>query len=197
MVHCTNPPGPMEELLKMLRKGDVLTHVYQNTGYTILDDSRQHISKAAWEAKQRGVLFEAADARLHFSFEVSRIAMQEGFYPDFIGTDSTAVSVYQRPTAFSMAMQINKYLSLGMTEDMVLRACTSNTAKLLGLFPQIGSLKPGSAADVAVFRRESVPTVFRDRPGYDPSGEELQGKISLKPVLTIKNGVFVYRDLTF
>ncbi len=36
MVHITNPPAEMEKVLEILRPGDIVTHMYQNVGYTIL-----------------------------------------------------------------------------------------------------------------------------------------------------------------
>lgn len=196
MVHCTNPPGPMDELLDLLRPGDVLTHMYQNTGNTILG-SDGRISKAAWAARERGVLFEAADARIHFSFQVGCVGIGEGFYPDFISTDGMGANAFLRPTAFSMAMQLNKYISMGMPEEKALQASTINTAKLLGLYPQRGTLAAGAMADLAVFRRVDVPAVFGDRPEPSKEKTEFEGSIRLRPVLTMKDGLFVYRDLTF
>lgn len=196
MIHCTNPPGPMEELLDILRPGDVLTHMYQNVGYTILDDSR-HVSAAAKAARARGVYFEAADARAHFSFEVSEPAIAEGFIPDIIGTDLTAFSMYLRPTAFSLAMQLNKYIHLGMSLDDVIRCCTLNPAKRMGRLHEIGSLSPGTWADVAVFRPESAENVFGDRPYADKSCSTRNGRLTIRPVLTLKGGEMVYRDITF
>ena len=32
MIHCTNPPGDLKELLDILRPGDILTHLYMNQG---------------------------------------------------------------------------------------------------------------------------------------------------------------------
>jgi len=196
MVHCTNPPGPMEELLDLLRPGDVLTHMYQNTGFTILDKTG-HISQAARDARKRGVLFEAADARFHFSFEVGQTGIDEEFWPDFIGTDSTMASLFQKPTAFSMAMQVNKYISMGLPLEETFRRCTSNTAKFLGVFAERGSLTVGKAADIAVFRKVDKPETFGDRPEIDPTQNLLEGRITLAPVLTVKDGEFVYRDLMF
>jgi dihydroorotase len=105
--------------------------------------------------------------------------------------------MYQKPTAFSMAMQINKYLSLGLSPDVLLRACTCSAAKMYGLFPRIGKLEVGANADIAIFHNEDIPAVFSDRPSCDKTKKSLTGKITLKPVLTIKNGMFVYRDITF
>ena len=37
MVHCTNPPGEMSQLLELLRPGDVMTHMYMNQGSVIVE----------------------------------------------------------------------------------------------------------------------------------------------------------------
>lgn len=60
MVHITDPPAPIEEVLSVLRPGDIVTHMYQNTGPTILD--RGAVSDAVKAAREKGILFEAADA---------------------------------------------------------------------------------------------------------------------------------------
>lgn len=196
MVHCTNPPGPMEELLEILRPGDVLTHMYQNIGPTILDESG-HVSAAAKSAREKGVVFEAADARAHFSFEVSEPAIAEGFLPDIFATDLTVLSMYQRPTSFSLAMQLNKYMHLGLSLEEVITRCTLNPAKRMNRLGEIGTLTPGAAADVAVFRPEDSDNTFGDRPFYEKDCVLRSGKLFLRPVLTLKNGEIVYRDISF
>lgn len=163
MVHITDPPEPMEEVFKLLRKKDVVTHMYQNTGHSILTDGK--VSDAARKARERGVLFEAADARAHFSFEVSEAAIKEGFYPDLLGTDLTRLSMHLRPTSFSMAMQISKYVFLGIPFAEVIRRCTWNPAVEMGIHQRVGSLR--------------------------------EGTMVYEPVLTVKNGEMVYRNVTF
>lgn len=195
MVHITDPPGPVEEILCRLRKGDVVTHMYQNTGYSILDQG--HVCRAAYEARERGVLFEAADARAHFSFEVGETAIKEGFYPDLLGTDLTRLSMYLRPTAFSMAMQISKYTFLGIPFPEVIRRCTWNPAVSMGISQRVGSIRVGKQADLAVFRPVKRKNLFGDRPFSDRACSLREGMMVYEPVLTVKRGEMVYRSLTF
>lgn len=70
--------------------------------------------------QERGILFEAADARAHFSL-MGEEAVKEGFLPDLIGTDLTAFSMYQRPTSFNLAMQVSKYTYMGVDIYEVIR----------------------------------------------------------------------------
>lgn len=52
MVHCTDPPGTIDELLSILRPGDILTHMYQNIGDTILAGGL--VKEAAWAGQGTG-----------------------------------------------------------------------------------------------------------------------------------------------
>lgn len=195
MLHITDPPVPVEELLKYLRPGDIVTHMYQNTGYSILDRGR--VSDAVWAARERGILFEAADARAHFSFEVAEAAIKDGFYPDLMGTDITRLSMHLRPTAFNMAMQVSKYTELGIPFSKVIEIAAWSNAVNLKISDRVGSLRPGKQADIAVFRPAGKVNLFGDRPNRDPAQALREGTMIYEPVLTVKNGEMVYRNVTF
>ncbi len=195
MVHITDPPGPLNTLLSMLRPGDIVTHMYQNTGFSLLKDKK--VMEEAYQARKRGILFEAADARAHFSFEVCEQAFREGFFPDFIGTDLTKFSMYQRPTSFSLAMQLSKYTHLGMEFAEVIRCMSWTPAVDLGISDRVGCLPVGKQADIAVFRPCEARNVFGDRPFADRTREEREGEHLYLPVVTVKKGEMVYRSLLF
>ena len=196
MVHCTNPPGPLADLLKILRKGDTITHIYMNIGPNLIGEDGQVI-KEAWEAKERGVYFEAADARAHFGLPVAQAAIAQGFYPDFIGTDTTKLSMNLRPTAFSMGMQVSKYVALGIDLKTVIACATCNPAAELGILDRAGSLTVGHPADIAVLRPVDMDTVHGDRPYGAADQHTFVGHRLYQPVLTVKSGEMVYRDMTF
>jgi len=196
MVHCTNPPGTIPELLCYLRKGDVMTHMYMNKGNTLLD-GKGFVCREAYEARSRGVVFEASDAREHFGFSTAVPAIKEGFYPDILGTDTTAFSMNFRPTAFSMNNQIAKYTQLGIPFETVIDSCTRRPAEHMGLAGEIGCLSVGACADIAVFRKEESHIAFGDRPYGHPDGKEFPCEWRLRAMLTVKNGEMVYRDELF
>lgn len=191
MVHCSNPPSKLADMLAILRRGDIITHAFQDKGYSLLDE-RGRIIKAAYEARDRGVLFDVANANIHFSFEVARQALAEGFLPDTISTDLTTRSLYRRPAVFNLAFVLSKYLNLGMNLEQVVACATTNPARLLGLSGRIGCLAPGANADVAIFRLIERDVDFGDR-----IGEIIRGRQLLKPLLTVKDGELVYRDIEF
>ena len=196
MVHCTNPPGPLSELLKLLRPGDTITHMYMNIGPNLLDE-KGNVIEEAWKARERGVYFEAADARAHFGMPVAQAAIAQGFLPDFIATDTTKLSMNLRPTAFSMAMQIAKYTALGIPFKKVIECASVNPARQLGLLDSAGSLTAGHPADIAVFRPVDMETIHGDRPNGAADQHTIVGHRVYQPVLTVKNGEMVYRDVTF
>ncbi len=196
MVHCTNPPGTIPELLCYLRAGDIMTHMYMNKGETLLD-GKGFVCREAYEARRRGVLFEASDAREHFSFEVSESAIQSAFYPDIIATDLTMFSMNYRPTVFSLTNQIAKYTQLGIPFEKVIELCTAAPARQMGLEGETGCLVDGACADIAVFRKEASTIAFGDRPYGNPDGRQHACQWRLRTMLTVRDGEMVYRDELF
>ncbi len=194
MVHPTDPPGEMEELLGCLRAGDVCTHMYMNIGSAITDENGR-VKQCALDARRRGVLFEAADARAHFGFSTAVPAIREGFLPDFIATDGTVKSMLMRPTTFSLAMQLARYEALGMDFKSVLRCCTVNPARDMRLTHGEGSLTVGLSSDVAVFRKHEREVVFGDRTDLAPNQHTLVGHVLYEPIVTVKSGMVVYRSI--
>lgn len=195
MVHCTNPPGEMSELLDILRPGDVMTHMYMNQGSAIVENGA--VKDCALRARERGVVFEAADARAHFGLDVAQTAIQEDFWPDILASDLTKLSMHLRPTAFNMAMQLSKYAALGIPFAVLIQLCTYAPAARMGMLDAIGSLTEGHAADVAVFRPLHRENIFGDRPYGNEAQKHMIGETVYEPVLTLKDGDMVYRSVTF
>lgn len=195
MVHCTNPPGEMSELLNILRPGDVMTHMYMNQGSAIVENGA--VKDCALRARERGVVFEAADARAHFGLDVAQTAIGAGFWPDILASDLTKLSMHLRPTAFNMAMQMSKYAALGIPFEVLIKLCTCAPAAHMGMLDAIGSLTEGHAADVAVFRPLHRENIFGDRPYGNEAQKCMIGETVYEPVLTLKDGDMVYRSVTF
>lgn len=192
MVHCTNPPGKMDELVNLLRKGDVLTHAFMGKGDTILDESG-HVSKATKEARERGVLMDVANANSHFAFFVAEAALKDGFKPDTISTDQTINSLYRRPNSYNLLHNMSKYMLLGMSLSEVISCTTKNPAMWMGLDAVAGKLAIGRPADIAIIQLvEGRPCFFGDYTGVLKTGDKF-----LKNIMTVKNGVIVYRDQEF
>ncbi len=189
-VHITNPPEKLSEVVKYFRNGDIFTHVYEGTGHTIIEDG--HVADEILEAKGRGVIFDSANGRSNFVFAVAEKALGEGFYPDVISTDSTALNFNKPFVVKNLPFIMSKYLCMGMKLEDVVKAVTETPAALMGESEEIGHIGEGAAADVAICRIEERDVLFRDT-----LGDERKGRKVIEPVMVLKNGEYVYTSPDF
>lgn len=189
VVHGKNPPLLMEDIVKVLRPGDVLCHCYQGMESTVLD-TKGHIKPAVSAARNRGVVFDSADAKANYAYRVLIPALEEGFIPDIISTDLTLNTTFH-PQLYGLPLVLSKYLNLRMPLLEVIRACTENPARLLGMEGRIGTLEEGAIADIALFElKENCNIVFENKNGECYNGNQL-----LVPKITILDGKIVYRQI--
>ena len=190
-LHATCPLEPVPEIVNCLGRGDVLCHTFQAKGpYSILDENGS-IYPEVWSARERGVLFDSAQGRIHCSFRVARAAVEQGFLPDVISTDLTTFSVYQE-RLFSLPVTMARFLALGMSLYDVVRCCTATPAELMGMEEKIGTLRPGAMADVAIMKLETRKFEFQDSYGNHLPAAQL-----LLPQMTIKAGRCCWRNTAF
>ncbi|MHB8217042.1 MAG: amidohydrolase/deacetylase family metallohydrolase [Candidatus Sulfotelmatobacter sp.] len=159
MVHISDPYSPLPEILKLMRKGDVYTHLYNSHSHGILDASGKILPEVL-EAKERGIIFDSAHGRSHFSFSTAEKALKQGFFPDTISTDLSEGNVngpvYDLPTTLS------KFMALGMDLDAVVERVTVKPAKVFDYGAQLGTLQPGSEADIGIFELREGTFEFVD-----------------------------------
>ncbi|AOT69827.1 metallo-dependent hydrolase [Geosporobacter ferrireducens] len=191
VVHSTDVPVTMTELVNCLRKGDVVTHAYHNIGHSIIDENGKVYDEIK-AARQRGVIFDVANARYHFAFKVADAAIKDGFLPDVISTDLTVKSLYKKPQIFNMMFLLSKYLNIGLSINEIIERCTSAPARIIGMEGEIGCLSPGSCADIAILKIIEKEELFEDWEGGRMIGKQL-----LRNMLTVRDGEIVYRDIEF
>ena len=180
MCHIGIPPPGLWGILPIMRPGDIITHAYKGRkGCLVIAGNK--VRPEAWEARERGVLFDIGHGSGSFSWEVAEAALQQGFPPDAISTDVHNGSI--NGPAFSMPSVMSKFLHLGMELTEVVRLSTVRPAEMLGLADEIGTLRPGACGDVAVLRIEEGQFPLRDC-------EKVERVLSrrLAPVLTIRTG---------
>jgi dihydroorotase len=191
VVHTTNPPIPPEEIAEMLRTGDVYCHMYQGIGDTIIGSDGK-VRSQLFGAQRAGVVFDVANGRKNFSFQVAKAALAEGFLPDIISSDVTRKTLFA-DFVFSLPFIMMKFLNMGMALETIVAACTSAPARQIGMQGKLGTLAPGAFADVAIFRREKKqPAVTRDELGASITVDDW-----LLPQMTIIDGKIVYRQIDF
>lgn len=184
-VHCTNLPVSTEEVLNVLRPGDVFEHVYQGVKNTIIDENGK-LYPCVQAARERGIIFDTAEGRKHGDFEVMMKAKEQGFIADMCSTDLVTGSCFRRPI-YSLPNLMSRYIEMGIPMEQVIRMSTANPAKLMKMEGEIGCLSEGAMADVAIFDFIDCPQIYRDW-----KGSTFRGTKQLKPEMTIKAGQIVY-----
>ncbi|MBR5380806.1 MAG: amidohydrolase family protein [Clostridia bacterium] len=185
-VHSTDPCIPMEDVACILRKGDILCHVFHGLGSTILDEAG-HVKAGLRKAHDRGVLMDAANGRNNFAFGVAREALAQSFLPDIISTDLTAATMSQGKTVRNLLFVMSKYLNMGMSIAEVVERTTAVPARAIGLTDGSGSLAAGGRADVAV-----LDLIDQECDFADSKKEILHGTKMLTCLMTVQNGQILY-----
>lgn len=180
-------PQLMSQILDLLRPGDVLTHSYSgapNIGgafTNIVQDGK--LLPAALAAKQRGVMFDVGHGGGSFDYTVAEVAIPQGCPPDTISSDIHVFSG-NTPGMPYLPWVMSKFMGLGFSLEQVISMATVNPAKIINRAANIGSLKVGAPADVAIMEYVEGPVSF-----VDTRNNKRDGKAYLKPVQTVMNGV--------
>jgi len=184
MVHISRPCFPLDVVMEQLRPGDVVSQIYHDRGEGILDSNGQ-VKKIFWKSREKGVFFETAHGRFHFSFSVAQKCLQQGFLPDFISTNLTSRTAFQ-PPVYGLANLLSKHLALGMSIEEVLVRGTRNPANYLKIKGYPFNLAPGENASFVAWDIQSGKWDFTDSYGGKLRGDKL-----LAPVLVVKDGVII------
>ena len=190
-VHTTNSPVTAGELADCLRPGDIFCHCFQGAGNPIVAEDGT-IDPLVLKSRERGVIFDAANGKGNFGLKAAKRALAAGFLPDVISTDLTVDKFNMPPYAKNLPLVISKYLALGLDFNTIIRAVTETPARLMGLEGQIGTLKAGAIADIAIFDlkdREYVQKDFCD--------DEIVCSQILVPQLTMAAGEIQYCQSDF
>jgi len=177
----------MSDILNLLRPGDVLTHCYSGfpnmSGVftNIVQDGK--LLPAALAAKQRGVMFDVGHGGGSFDFTVAEVAIPGGCTPDTISSDIHVFSGNSPGVPF-LPNVMSKFLALGFPLEQVVAMATTAPAKIINRAPKIGTLQVGAPGDVAIMELAEGPVTF-----VDTRNNKRDGKLLLKPVQTVINGV--------
>ena len=190
MIHMGQTVSPLPRLLNLLKRGDIVTHMFAPPPNSIIDDNG-NILPEVLAARRRGVWFDVANGRRgHLRWDIVDRVLQAGFWPDTFSTDGNTTS---RTTAgvIDFPNVMSKFLSFGMTLDQVVARATVNASRVFPLFNDRGTLNVGAPADVAVLELREGAFEFVDNYGNKrtgrqrlfPSGTVLGGKRVLARVV--------------
>ncbi|WP_307834764.1 amidohydrolase/deacetylase family metallohydrolase [Paractinoplanes lichenicola] len=139
MVHIGTTPPPLDEVLELLRPGDIVTHSASGIASPLGPSVRA--------AVDRGVLLDLGHGSGGFAFDVLERQLDLGLGPHTISTDLHCRSLYG--PVFDLPTTMAKVLAAGVPLADVLAMVTTRPAAALGL--PGGTLEVGAPADLAVF----------------------------------------------
>ncbi len=176
------PTSYREFLLEKMRPGDIVTHCLADR-YPFLD-ARNKLNPDVHKARARGVKFDLAHAGGSFSFRRVIPAIQQGFLPDSISAD--LFSDTPHTTGINLVNVMSKFLALGVPFEDIIRRTTLNPARMIQR-PALGTLKPGSPADIAVLEIQKGNFAY-----LGSFGGKITGTQKIQAVLTMVNGKILY-----
>ena len=186
MVHCSNSPSSMSQIVDILSPGDILTHIYHGDKNSCTENNFE----AFIEAKKKGVILDAGFAgHIHTDFLNLENSIKAGYLPDTISTDITCSSAFKRGGRYGMTMCMNIAMYFGMSEEDIFRAVTSSPAKSLFKENEWGYLQVGRCVDVAVFEYTAEGFELTDK-----AGNHIVSENGYRCVLTIADGQVIYKD---
>jgi len=160
MLHVGQTFSPLPKILGLLNPGDIVTHPYSPPPHGILDEAG-HVLPDVRAARRRGVRFDVGNGRTaHITWEVVERATRDGFWPDTISSDITGPGRTFR--VFDLPTIVSKFLMLGMPLNEAIACVTSHAAASMPAFKDLGTLRPGAPADIAVLELREGTFEFVD-----------------------------------
>jgi dihydroorotase len=159
MIHMGQTVSPLGKLIDLLKRGDIVSHIYAPPPHAMLDDAGQVIPEAL-AARKRGVWFDCANGRGHVRWDMVDGLIKAGFLPDTISTDGNTTS--RTTGVVDLPNVMSKLLVSGMTLNQVVACATINATRVFPVFKDRGTLKAGAPADIAVLELREGSFEFVD-----------------------------------
>jgi dihydroorotase len=182
MIHIGQTYSPMRAILPLLKRGDIVTHMYAPAPNGILDDQGRLFPDVTG-ARRRGVIFDFGNGVAdHFDWPTVERAVKQGFWPDTFSTDWNVMSKTTGVVDFPNV--ISKFIMFGMPLNQVVACATVNAARVFPSFDNRGTLNVGAPADVTIMELREGSFEFLDnykgtrtgRQRLFPAGTVIEGK---------------------
>src|SRR5712691_11034341 len=142
MIHVGQNYSPMRAILPLLKRGDIVTHMYAPAPNGILDEKGQLVPDVT-AARRRGIIFDFGNGVAdHFDWATVEKATKQGFWPDTFSTDWNVMSKTTGVVDFPNVM--SKFLMFGMPLTQVIACATVNAARVFPAFDDRGTLNVGA-----------------------------------------------------
>jgi dihydroorotase len=160
MIHVGQNYSPMRAILALLKRGDIVTHVYAPGVNGILDDKGVLLPEVL-AARRRGVLFDFGNGVAdHFDWDSVEKATKQGLWPDTFSTDWNTTS--KTSGVVDLPNVMSKFIMFGMPLSQIIACATVNAARVFPSFDDRGTLNVGAPADVAIMELREGNFEFLD-----------------------------------
>lgn len=190
-LHATQLDAGYDEIFRIMRKGDIVCHIFQGDNQNNILGGSDHIADYVYAGREKGILLDCACGRVNYSNQIMETAFAEDFWPDIVSTDIIGFSIYG-PKIHSLLSVMSQYLAMGMPLNDLVRAVTATPARIMGLSDQIGTLEAGAKADVFITKLAENPIDITDK-----FGRTVHLDTAFIPLLTLKEGQLAYRSIQF
>jgi dihydroorotase len=182
MIHIGQSVSPLRSILALLKRGDIVTHMYAPAPNGILDDQGRLFPEVL-SARRRGIVFDFGNGVAdHFNWDSVERATGQGFWPDTFSTDWNVMSRTTGVVDFPNVM--SKFFMFGMPLVQIISCATAHAARVFPAFEDRGTLNVGAPGDVAILELREGTFEFLDnykgartgRQRLFPNGTVLAGK---------------------
>jgi dihydroorotase len=184
-VECHLPKYSLEDQLKHMRPGDIMTHAFENVAerMTVVDENGK-VRPFVLAAQKRGILFDIGHGGGGFWFNQAIPAFEQGLLPNSFGTDEHRTSMNSGMK--TMLNVMSKYLNMGMGIPDIIARGSWNAAKSIKR-EDLGNLSVGSVADIAVL------SIITGKFGFVDSGNnKITGDRKFEAELTVRAGRIIW-----
>jgi len=186
MIHMGQTVSPLSRLFPLLKRGDIVTHMFAPPPNSIVDDGGRILPEVT-AARGRGVWFDVANGQTgHIRWDTVGQIMAARFWPDTFSTDWNTNS--RRTGVVDLPNCMSKLFGYGMNVSDAIARATVNAARVFPLFNGRGTLKAGAPGDVAILELREGTFEF-----VDNYKNTITGKQRLFPVETILAGRRIQR----
>ncbi|KRG08563.1 amidohydrolase/deacetylase family metallohydrolase [Staphylococcus sp. NAM3COL9] len=183
MTHIGSAPPKIQDVLPLLRKGDVITHFLNGKANNLFDEKGEPLIVLK-DAMRRGVNLDVGHGNASFSFEVAQQAQRRNIHFDSISSDIYKKNRLEGPV-FSLSNVLTKFLYLGYTLDEIIKAVTEKPAEIINK-PNLAEFKEGITANLTIFDVTDAEQILIDSHEHEVTTNKV-----IKERGVVANGKFI------
>src|SRR6478672_6882968 len=160
MIHVGQNYSSLRAILALLKRGDIVTHIYAPGMNGILDD-KGILLPDVMAARRRGIIFDFGNGVAdHFDWDTVEKATRQGLWPDTLSTDWNTTS--KTSGVVDLPNVMSKFIMFGMPLSQIIACATVNAARVFPSFDDRGTLNVGAPAELAMLELREGSFEFLD-----------------------------------